>query len=156
MQAGKITLWALYNRTILLWHFAISTFGRALDDTQKREIASSIWAETETIESRLFDIAMDGGDLQKWQAQDYLVGLRMIVLKLYCPPTANPDDMLIQGVPMDRRTLFRHTALQWLASQSQVAKVLKSSSSAGTPSGIAPSLKNRPFFVWFLARSLKM
>lgn len=65
-EAAKSTLWALFHRVILLWHFTVRMAYENSTNSKRNVLAKGILEEAAMIERDLFNVTIDKGDLQKW------------------------------------------------------------------------------------------
>lgn len=142
VKAGKATIWALFNRVTLLWHYINRVKqSKTLDPAVKLALAGEIWHEADRIEKAMFSVEMDGGRSMKWQATDWLLNLRLLATDNF--------RMLPQMFGEDGKRMGKDYAKRWLAGQAAVAQMLMA------PSGVsgqhdAAFIEPRSFFVWSL------
>jgi hypothetical protein len=141
-EAGKCTIWALFNRVTLLWHYVSNArYHQEHSAQEKLMMGVEVWKEADRIEKAMFHVEMDGGRAMKWQATDWLLNLRLL---------ATDNFRMLPAMFGNRATeLSREFARRWLATQANVAKTLMAPVSAGAKRDI-PNIEPRSFFVWSL------
>ena len=141
-ESGKSTIWALFNRVTLLWHY-INRVKRTgnLSPAGKLSLASEIWREADRIEKAMFSVEMDGGRSMKWQATDWLLNLRLLATDNF--------RMLPQMFGGDGKKMGKEYAKRWLAGQSAVAQMLMSPGGVEENQDVA-FIEPRSYFVWSL------
>ncbi|KAI5121039.1 hypothetical protein M0805_008615 [Coniferiporia weirii] len=135
------TVWALYARSMLLWHTCLRV--RTVCESERAVFAHSLWLEADAIET-----ALDGHTCQTeraflFQGREYLFNARMYVSNEFrrFVPHPSPD---MSG------SLHRQKAEEWLTHQATLAQRVMNGlqTVTGMPGNV---LLKRPFFVfWFM------
>ncbi|KAJ9113868.1 hypothetical protein QFC19_000061 [Naganishia cerealis] len=154
---GKQTMWALYNRVVLLWHFTLKTQHMALPPERRNSIYLEIWHETHRIEEALFHIGMNAGQTQKWQARDWILNILALLTDNFTRFTPG----MLDGKTGQLASLEGYRS--WVKQQAELGSLLKAMSPAasklnatGEEQPPAPSaILGRPFFAWPLLHMIQ-
>nr|BCA90180.1 hypothetical protein PC_1229 [Pleurotus citrinopileatus] len=145
-SAAKDTIWALHDRTFLLWHSCMRMRGDPYaSNAQKAQFAISAWLEADLLEQALSRHTCNLERAYIFQGREYLFNTRMCVsyeFSRYIP-------LVTSGVT----AMFnRNKAEEWLRHQSAVARRVMHGLSAVTGHS-TNLLARRPFFVfWFMGQ----
>ncbi|KAI0345770.1 hypothetical protein BDW22DRAFT_911768 [Trametopsis cervina] len=143
---SKSTVWALYMRTMLLWHSCLRMRGDTNEsNASKAEFAVSAWLEVDNIEKAL-DLHTCGIERAfLFQGREYLFNARMSISYEF--------QRYIPQVTADANLAFhRKKAEDWLTHQASVAKrtMYGLQTITGQPN---VTFARRPFFVfWFMSQ----
>jgi hypothetical protein len=145
---GKSTIWALFNRATLLWHYINDVnHSNHLSPSERLEMASDIWREADRIEKAMFSVEMDGGHAMKWQATDWLLHLRFIATDNF--------RLLPQMFGDGAETVAKSYAKKWLAGQSAFARSLMTPVEVDDKRDVS-YFEPRSFIVWSLMSQANM
>ncbi|KAF8073616.1 hypothetical protein FPV67DRAFT_1478620 [Lyophyllum atratum] len=144
--SSKDTIWALYDRSFLLWHGCLRMRGdtRATDD-MKAQFAGKTWLEADALEAALNRHTCRIERQFIFQAREYIFNTRMCIsyeFQRYIPlATANVSGLF-----------HRNKAEEWLTHQATVAE--RFMCGLHTITGNSNNLlARRPFFVfWFMSQ----
>ncbi|KAF9568802.1 hypothetical protein CPC08DRAFT_624611 [Agrocybe pediades] len=145
-QSSKDTIWALHDRSFLLWHSCIRMRNNeTAPDSERAQFAVKAWLEADSLEQTLnrHTCAIEKAFI--FQAREYIFNTRMCIsyeFQRYIPlATANFNGLF-----------HRRKAEEWLTHQAQVAE--RFMYGLHTITGNATNiLARRPFFVfWFMGQ----
>ncbi|KAF8908985.1 hypothetical protein CPB84DRAFT_1843323 [Gymnopilus junonius] len=145
-HSSKNTIWALYDRSFLLWHGCIRMRqNNAATDNEKADFAMKAWLEADSLERALncHTCALERAFI--FQAREYIFNTRMCISYEF--------QRYIPLVTADVSGLFhKKKAEEWLTHQATVAK--RFMFGLHTITGNAENLlARRPFFVfWFMGQ----
>ncbi|KAJ9101792.1 hypothetical protein QFC21_003131 [Naganishia friedmannii] len=147
---GKQTMWALYNRVVLLWHFTLKAQQMPLPLEGRDSLYLEIWRETHRIEEALFHIGMNAGQTQKWQARDWIINILSLLTDNFTRFTPG----MLDGKTGQLASLEGYRS--WVKQQAELGSLLKAMSpaasklnAAGEEQPPAPAaILGRPFFAW--------
>ncbi|KAE9405655.1 hypothetical protein BT96DRAFT_915878 [Gymnopus androsaceus JB14] len=148
-SAAKDTVWALYDRSFLLWHICARVrTDTSMSDVEKGQFAVKAWLETDAIEKALNKHTCGIEKAYIFQGREYLFNTRMYIsfeFQRYIP-LVNSD---VNGF------FHRKKAEEWLTHQAAVAE--RYMQGLHTITGNSNnSLARRPFFVfWFMSQVLR-
>ncbi|KAJ4481978.1 hypothetical protein J3R30DRAFT_3455583 [Lentinula aciculospora] len=147
--AAKDTVWALYDRSFVLWHIcARMRADTSMSDAEKGHFAVKAWLEADVIESALNKHTCAIEKAYIFQGREYLFNTRMCIsfdFQRYIP-LVNSD---VNGI------FHRTKAIEWLHHQAIVAERFMHGlhTITGNSSNL---LARRPFFVfWFMSQILR-
>ncbi len=146
LQVGKRTMWALFHRVVLLWHFTVKLYHTSLPEDHKFSAALEILQEVDIIEKSLFESNEESGNLYRWQARDWIINIRKLTASGIRHKQGLVSASELVYDPMRARS--------WLATQNKIAISMAKSMSGGKSVGL-PALKNRPMYVWWLLGQAK-
>ncbi|KAF9071182.1 hypothetical protein BDP27DRAFT_1219488 [Rhodocollybia butyracea] len=146
---AKDTVWALYDRSFLLWHICARVRAdTSMSDVQKGEFAVKAWLETDAIEMALNKHTCGIEKAYIFQGREYLFNTRISIsfeFQRYIP-LVNSD---VSGF------FHRKKAEEWLTHQAAVAQRFMHGlhTITGNSSNL---LAQRPFFVfWIMSQILR-
>ncbi|KAF5344976.1 hypothetical protein D9757_013784 [Collybiopsis confluens] len=148
-STAKDTVWALYDRSFLLWHICARVRAETtMSDVEKGEFAVKAWLETDAIERALNKHTCAIEKTYIFQGREYLFNTRMCIsfeFRRYIP-LVNSD---VSGI------FHRAKAEEWLTHQMAVAE--RFMHGLHTITGNSNNhLARRPFFVfWFSSQILR-
>jgi len=135
---GKDTVWALYNRAMLLWNACVrSRHNTSISDLDRRDFAMRAWMETEAIEKALERHTCSIERAFMFHGREFLFNTRMCIsyeFQRYIP------HVLIG--------LNRQKSEEWLRAQGQRAKAVVQHMHAIT-GNTKNTLVQRPWFLWW-------
>ncbi|KAJ7505151.1 hypothetical protein B0H11DRAFT_1708267 [Mycena galericulata] len=144
--SAKDTIWALYDRSFLLWHGCI----KMRNDTSapvadKSQFAIKAWLEADAIEEALNRHTCGIERAFIYQGREYIFNTRMCITYEF--------QRFIPLVSANVSGLFhRHKAEEWLKHQANVAQQFMSGLHTVTGNS-SNSLSKRPFYVfWFMSQ----
>ncbi|KAF5330254.1 hypothetical protein D9758_014443 [Tetrapyrgos nigripes] len=146
LAGSKDTVWALYDRSFLLWHFCVRMRNNhSATDDEKAQFAVRAWLETEEIEQALNKHTCDIERSFIFQGREYLFNTRMCITYEY--------QRYIPLVPNNVPGLFhRKKAEEWLTHQGEVARRFMHGLHTIT-GNTKNDLLHRPFFVlWWMSQ----
>ncbi|KAJ3808453.1 hypothetical protein F5876DRAFT_90017 [Lentinula aff. lateritia] len=148
-SAAKDTVWALYDRSFVLWHICARVRAdTSMSDVEKGKFAVKAWLETDVIETALNKHTCAIEKAYIFQGREYLFNTRMCIsfdFQRYIP-------LVNSGVS----GIFHRTkAKEWLTHQAIVAE--RFMHGLHTVTGNSNNLlARRPFFVfWFMSQVLR-
>ncbi|KAJ3928382.1 MAG: hypothetical protein NXY57DRAFT_1021362 [Lentinula lateritia] len=148
-SAAKDTVWALYDRSFVLWHICARVRAdTSMGDVEKGKFAVKAWLETDVIETALNKHTCAIEKAYIFQGREYLFNTRMCIsfdFQRYIP-------LVNSGVS----GIFHRTkAKEWLTHQAIVAE--RFMHGLHTITGNSNNLlARRPFFVfWFMSQVLR-
>ncbi|KIK57175.1 hypothetical protein GYMLUDRAFT_75693 [Collybiopsis luxurians FD-317 M1] len=148
-SAAKDTIWALYDRSFLLWHTCARVRAEtSMNDVEKGEFAVKAWLEADAIENALNKHTCAIEKAYVFQGREYLFNTRMYISFEFQRhiPLVNSD---VSGI------FHRNKAEEWLTHQMAVAE--RYMHGLHTITGNSNNhLARRPFFVfWFSSQILR-
>ncbi|KAM6494149.1 hypothetical protein JOM56_010510 [Amanita muscaria] len=145
-KSSKDTVWALYDRSFLLWHgCARMRYDQNVPDADKAQFAVKAWLEADALEAALDKHTCNLERAFLYQAREYLFNTRMCIsyeFQRWIPlVTANVNNMF-----------HRNKAEEWLTHQATVGRRLMNG--LHTVTGNCDNvLARRPFFLfWFMGQ----
>ncbi|EKM49512.1 uncharacterized protein PHACADRAFT_265028 [Phanerochaete carnosa HHB-10118-sp] len=143
---GKESVWALYMRTILLWHSCVRMrWDPCRADAEKAQFAVQAWLEVDKIQKALDAHTCGVERAFLFQGREYLFNTRMCIsfeFRRYIPQVNANTNMVFH----------RQKAEEWLKHQASIAKrtMYGLQSITGQPN---VTLARRPFFgSWFMSQ----
>ncbi|KAI0086526.1 hypothetical protein BDY19DRAFT_348662 [Irpex rosettiformis] len=142
----KSTVWALYMRTMLLWHSCLRVrWDSHQSDASKAEFAVGAWLEIDKIEKALNSHNCGVERAFLFQGREYLFNTRMCIsyeFRRFIPQATANANMVFH----------RKKAEEWLTHQAQVAKQTMFGLQSITHQPNV-TFARRPFFVfWFMSQ----
>ncbi|KAJ6475057.1 hypothetical protein C8R47DRAFT_986425 [Mycena vitilis] len=144
--AAKDTIWALYDRSFLLWHACIKMRNdNSAPVTDKGQFAIKAWLEADAIEEALNRHTCGIERAFIFQGREYIFNTRMCITYEF--------QRFVPLVSANVNGLFhRHKAEEWLTHQATVAQQFMKGLDTVTGNS-SNSLTHRPFYVfWFMAQ----
>ncbi|KAJ7095744.1 hypothetical protein B0H15DRAFT_774458 [Mycena belliarum] len=144
--AAKDTIWALHDRSFLLWHACIKMRNDASASvSDKGQFAIKAWLEADAIEQALNRHTCDIEKAFIYQGREYIFNTRMCITYEF--------RRFVPLVSANVNGLFhRHKAEEWLSHQAAVARQFVNGLATITGNS-RNNLSQRPFFVfWFMAQ----
>ncbi|KAK7469383.1 hypothetical protein VKT23_003858 [Stygiomarasmius scandens] len=146
LASSKDTVWALYDRSFLLWHICVKMRNSTqASDDEKAQFAYKAWLEADAIEEALNKHTCDIEKAFIFQGREYLFNTRMCITYEY--------QRYIPLVPNNVPGFFhREKAEHWLKHQREIAR--RFMHGLHTITGNSKNhLLHRPFFVfWFMSQ----
>jgi hypothetical protein len=146
---GKQTMWALYNRVVLLWHFTLKSHHMDMPSDTRASLYEQIWHETHRIEEALFHIGMNAGQTQKWQARDWMVNTLSLITDNFSKFTPG----MLEGSKTGQAASAEGYR-SWVKQQAELGALLRGMSAVGgvqvdvKGQNPPPPIVSRPFFAW--------
>ncbi|KAK2459632.1 hypothetical protein APHAL10511_008277 [Amanita phalloides] len=145
-QSSKDTIWALHERSHLLWHScARMRSDKVASDAEKAQFATKAWLEADALEAALNRHTCDLERAYLFHARECLFNTRMCI--------SNEYQRWVPLATTDTSGLFhRGKAEEWLTHEAAVARGLRDG--LHTVTGIDGNvLFRRPYFVfWFMGQ----
>jgi hypothetical protein len=145
-QAGKETVWALYNRLMLLWHSCLRLrVDASLAYADKAQLAMAAWLELDAIEAELDTHTCGTERAFMFQGREIIFNTRMVISYEY-------QKFIPEAMTNFNGFFHRAKAEEWLRRQYELATGMMQN--YGDLTGLHHNmLTYRPFFAfWFMAQ----